>query len=164
MGRKSKFCHKCGSEISIDAKFCPVCGARQLTFEVYDISEKGERRSVYIGIAAFMSGFFGVLEFIGGLGFLFFGSAALKIPVPLFNLLAGAMCYILAFPLVLFGILDLIAAFLLWDCKKSGGIIALISSILGIMIGLLWFPLSIIDIFANFIVILLVSAGWSTLK
>jgi len=163
MSRKSKFCDKCGSEISVDSRFCPVCGARQTIF-ASDLPRERDGRPVSIGIAAVLSGLFGILEFFFGITLLFLGSVALGIPVPLLNFLAGAFYYIVAFPFVLLGVLDMIGSAFLWDCKKSGGVIVIISSIVGCLLSIPFYPLSVIDIFINIVMILLVSAGWSKLK
>ena len=176
MNRKSKFCHKCGSEIPFESKFCPVCGEKQVlsdqfrrAFEMQVVDRqtsplKKKARPTSITIASILSALFGAFELLGSVIFLFLGSFAFLLPIPILNILVGYLYGLIGVLVLIFAILDILAGVLMWDCKKSGGILALISSIAGIILEAFFLPISILGILINLVTILLVAVGWSEMK
>ena len=107
----------------------------------------------------------GLLELAIGIGYLFLLSFLNMARSPL--LLAAGNLIALAIGMVFFiwGVANLVAAYGLWELRRYGGIIALVSASLGIigvfiLLGLVGWASSLL----NLIIIILVAIGWNNLK
>jgi hypothetical protein len=137
------FCPKCGREITQPADYCPFCGTALRPSTV----EKAESRAVRpfsITIASILFMIFGVLGFISSSTMLIGGAAITS--VPLIGWLLGPIVLFVGIIGFIFSVLDIIAGVLLWDSKKSGGIIGIISCVSSFLVGLITLPLGLLDI------------------
>jgi len=149
------YCTNCGQELPEGALFCPTCGYRQ---GVKSPPSKVSRRTS-ITIAAVILGVGGLIELAGG-GLVVVAGASLSI-VPIL----GPMALLLGFLILLFGVVDMVAAEQLWHSKRSGGTLGIASLLLGTVIGAILFgPLAILDVFITILVLACIAAGWESLR
>lgn len=140
-----KYCPECGSKIKEGNKFCPECGTHIAKEKIEQKKEhKARTESKDIKICTIIFGILSALIII--VGIFFIGIAVWNWAVytpPTAEEIAqqnivfhtsGAPYYLMgSIPFLIFGIFGLIGTKKIWKCKKSGGVIALIFSIIGII-------------------------------
>ncbi|MEM1976950.1 MAG: zinc ribbon domain-containing protein [Nitrososphaerota archaeon] len=173
------YCMRCGKESSSTYRFCPNCGYPLIRLKRPRPLEPLERPAS-IAAASIMCFVFGALDLLLVIPAIIFagiieaavaqgfrqmpGLEALQIPIQMI----GSFLMILGILSLIFGVLYIIAGYFLWQSRRTGGYMAIILSIIGILSSIAtWWIMPIAQAFSiglDLIVILLVAIGWAHLR
>jgi len=116
-------------------------------------------------IAAIISAILGAMATFAGIALLFIGEVAVISQLSSAITVSGAMIAGLGLMYFVWGVVDIAAAYGLWNLRQWGGTIALASAILAIIVSLILYSLlATSDIIINVLLIILIAIGWSNLK
>lgn len=115
---------------------------------------KVRSRPLAVTAAAIIVGLFGVLGLLTGLGVYLLGV----------GVAAGQLAWLGGLSLI-WGAVDVVAAYGLWHLQKWGGQLTAISAALGAIGGLIFFTADYgFTVVTNGLILLLLKKGWSSLK
>lgn len=152
------FCPRCGKETGEDAIYCPFCGTNLIERKTQPTTTIKRHTSITMSVIL-LSVFF-IIDFISIVDAVTFSDLS--------------YFYVRLF----IGVLVLVAVYFLWKSKEIGGILGIVYSIIGMIIGLVNFILKIPDpsgftftvydlIFyevGSIALIILIAIGWKSLK
>ena len=151
-----RYCPDCGSEIEENNRFCKSCGEELLPQKTDKIE-----KPVVIVIAAILFCIMGIFEVLSGLII----AAVGPIVGTELSSIIGGFAIVFGGIFVVAGVLDIAAAYGLWELKKWGGILGIILCIIGLLLSL---PFVAIDygfsVILNLVMIILIAMGWNSLE
>ena len=156
------FCPKCGTKMSEDSRFCPSCGndlkapsaVTQPTYRQEPIKQRPTGVSILAVLqilgGIFFSGFGIILLILGG----FVGIAGSIPDFPVFPaFFAGAILGIIGGIMTILGILGFVVAYGYWNGRGWAWTLGMIITALGLIMGLLSLPESIIGLLIDGLII-----------
>jgi len=173
------YCPSCGRQIPDDANICPYCGFQVRVFlqQAHPPPAKPQpSRPVTLTIAAILLAVFGLLDLLSGAYFFIVGLllAGVGVSVPIFGPIFGALSLLVlpyAVVTLILSILLMLSAYWLWNLRKSGGALAIVSVIIDMLIGLIglavlgvaYAPIAVLGFIINITILLLIALSWSSL-
>jgi DNA-directed RNA polymerase subunit RPC12/RpoP len=172
------YCPSCGRQIPDDANICPYCGFQVRVFlqQPHPTAKPPPSRPVTLTIAAILLAVFGFLDLLSGAYFLIVGLVLAGVggSVPIFGPIFGALSLLVlpyAVLTLILSILLMLSAYWLWNLRKSGGTLAIVSIIVDMLMGLIglavlglaYAPMAVIGFIINITILLLIALSWSSL-
>jgi DNA-directed RNA polymerase subunit RPC12/RpoP len=168
------YCPSCGRQIPDDANICPYCGFQVRVFlqQPHPTAKPPPSRPVTLTIAAILLAVFGFLDLLSGAYFFIVGLVLAGVggSIPIFGALSLLVLPYAVLTLIL-SILLTLSAYWLWNLRKSGGALAIVSLIIDMLIGLIglavlslaYAPMAVLGFIINITILLLIALSWSSL-
>ena len=124
-------------------------------------------KSPIIILAAILSALSGIFTIVASLLLIFTAeilSETLNSSNEILAQIGSPLFTIIGFFLLIWGALDLVAAYGLWNLKKYGGIIVFLSGVTGLILTILITQLDIFSLLINVTLIVLVALRWHQLE
>ena len=161
-------CEDCAMKVG-EKFYCKECAEKILERPPQYVSrtrsEEESPRSGAIAVAATLFFIIGIIDVIGSL--LMITAGGLISSIPIFGLFS-AIPLALGFILIMIGIFNIVAGYWLWHSLRKGGVLGMILAILGILVStallFVFGPVAAVDIIIYIVLVILIAAGWSTLR